>query len=74
MHSQRVVRDWRLPPSFRLELRKNLKGTVHLLLRATNQSLLTSQIHTSNTAADASYAVSPQLFRTSGFADCFVKR
>lgn len=34
----------------------------------------TSQIHISNTAAAASYAVSPQLFRTRGFADCLFKR
>jgi hypothetical protein len=34
----------------------------------------TSQIQTSNTGAAASYAVSPQLFRTRGFAPCLVSK
>lgn len=34
----------------------------------------TSQIHTSNTEAATSYAVSPQLFRTKGAALCLDKR
>lgn len=36
--------------------------------------MLTSQIHTSKTAAAMSYAVSPQLLRTRGLACCFVRR
>jgi hypothetical protein len=39
-----------------------------------HKRILTSQTHTSKTAAAMSYAVSPQLLRTRGLACCFVRR
>jgi hypothetical protein len=74
MHSQRIISDGEVPPLFCHKPRKELREKPSLTEDADNRGRPTSQIHTSNMAADAPYAVSPQLFWTSGLADYFVKR
>lgn len=61
-------------PIINLSLLQDLQAVSVRLRLCSIRVPLTSQIQTSKTAAAASYAVSPQLFRTNGSAFCFVSK